>query len=94
MTTGTPAPPRTEEYLFEEEGQSAVLRFTPEDEAWNIFTPDGVFVASFTRTGSEDGMFELESHRTGPVDENFIATDRHWPALVVRALVAAEGYEA
>lgn len=95
MAQNTPQPPRTTEHHFEQEGKSAVIRFTPEDAAWNIFTPDGVYVASFTRKDGEgDDTFELESHRTGPTDEDLVVADTHWPSLVIRALVEAESYEA
>lgn len=92
--TATLVPPRTDEHLFEKNGRTAVLRYTPEDSMWNVFTPDGVFVASLTRSEADGrAWFTLEGHRTGPVADELIVTDPDWTALVLSALDAADHFE-
>lgn len=96
MENGTPEQlPPAGESNFSRDGTSAVLRFAQEDGTWNVFTKDGVFVASLTQTATESGSdseFTLVSQRVGPTDQVLVAKDTHWPSLVVDALLEFEEF--
>lgn len=92
--TNLDTPPYSEEHPFERDGRTAVLRYTPEDSTWNVFTPDGVYVAALTRLPAEKGSgFLVDGRRTGPTSDGIAVADSDWAALVVRALEAADRFE-
>ncbi|WKK70317.1 hypothetical protein Q0F99_10435 [Rathayibacter oskolensis] len=91
--TATEPPPRIEEYEFEQDGRTAILRYAPEDSSWSIFTPEGIFIAALTRNDGDGSPFRVEGYRTGPVADEMIAEDPDWRVLVLRVLDAAEHFE-
>jgi hypothetical protein len=85
--------PPAGESSFSRDGKSAVLRFAAEDGAWNIFTKDGVFVASLTQTAPEAGSgYTLVSQRVGPTDEVLVFSDAQWSTLVLGAILEFEEF--